>query len=207
MSLYDSIMGRAATPAAPGAGAVTDPLNLPQLTPELYEQMFPGALAPSGTPTVTTTGGGPEPMQRLGQDTLANKPLPVDEAGSGKAGRVIAAARSLIGTPYKWGGTSTSGVDCSGLVQLAYKAIGINMPRVSYQQAGAGRRVGIGELQPGDLVAWDNSARNNGADHIAIYIGDGQIIEAPRPGERVRIRRLGKNEGAWGVRILGGNRA
>jgi cell wall-associated NlpC family hydrolase len=51
-------------------------------------------------------------------------------------------------------------------------------------------------------VAWDNSSRNRGADHIAIYIGNGQIIEAPRPGVPVRIRKLGKNERAWGVRLL-----
>ena len=114
------------------------------------------------------------------------------------------AAQSLVGTPYVWGGTSASGVDCSGLVDLAYKSIGVNLPRVSYQQANAGRRVALGSLQAGDLVAWNNSTRNPGADHIAIYIGGGRIIEAPRPGVPVRIRKLGENEGAWGVRILGG---
>lgn len=115
---------------------------------------------------------------------------------------VIEAARSAIGTPYVWGGNSLDGgVDCSGLVQQAFAKAGIHLPRVSYAQANFGTRVGIGALRPGDLVAWDNSSRNNGADHIAIYIGNGQIIEAPRPGLSVRIRKLGGNEGAWGVRI------
>lgn len=68
-------------------------------------------------------------------------------------------------------------------------------------QARAGKRIGIHNLQAGDLVAWDNSSRNNGADHIAIYIGSGLIVEAPRPGVPVRTRKLGDNEGAWGVRI------
>jgi cell wall-associated NlpC family hydrolase len=115
---------------------------------------------------------------------------------------VIEAARGALGTPYAWGGNSlASGVDCSGLVQQAFARAGINLPRVSYQQANYGTRTKIRNLQPGDLVAWDNSSRNNGADHIAIYLGGGQIIEAPRPGSSVRIRSLGPNEGAWGVAI------
>ena len=72
---------------------------------------------------------------------------------------------------------------------------------MSYQQANYGSRVGLNKLRPGDLVAWDNSSRNNGADHIAMYIGNGRILEAAKPGTSVRIRKLGHNEGAWGVRI------
>lgn len=115
--------------------------------------------------------------------------------------QVVRAARTALGTPYDWGGNSLArGVDCSGLVQQAYRRAGISMPRVSADQARVGRRVGIKDLKPGDLVAWNNSSRNRGADHIAIYIGGGRIIEAARPGTRVHIRRLGRNEGAWGVR-------
>ena len=115
---------------------------------------------------------------------------------------VIAAARSAIGTPYTWGGNSLQGgVDCSGLIQQAFAAAGISIPRVSYQQANFGQRVALDALRPGDLVAWDNSSRNNGADHIALYIGNGQIIEAARPGTVVRIRTVDADEGAWGVRI------
>ena len=115
---------------------------------------------------------------------------------------VIAAAKSAIGTPYVWGGNSLeSGVDCSGLLQQAFAQAGINLPRVSYQQANSGQRVAISALRPGDLVAWDNSSRNNGADHIALYIGGGYIIEAARPGTSVRIRKLGSDEGAWGVHL------
>jgi cell wall-associated NlpC family hydrolase len=115
---------------------------------------------------------------------------------------VIAAARSALGTPYTWGGNSLQGgVDCSGLIQQAFAQAGITMPRVSYMQANRGARVGIDALRPGDLVAWDNSSRNNGADHIAIYLGGGQIIEAPRPGSVVRVRSIEGDEGAWGVRL------
>jgi cell wall-associated NlpC family hydrolase len=117
--------------------------------------------------------------------------------------RVVDISKSLLGIPYVWGGTDPDrGLDCSGFVQYVYKQMGVNLPRISAAQARAGKRIGLGQLQVGDLVGWDNSSRNNGADHIAIYIGNGQIIEAPRPGLSVRIRELGKSDrGAWGVRL------
>lgn len=116
---------------------------------------------------------------------------------------VLQAARNAVGTPYVWGGSNlNSGVDCSGLVMAAFASAGIDLPRVSYQQANLGHRVGEKGLQPGDLVAWDNSSRNSGADHISIYLGNGYIIEAPRPGLSVRIRQLGPGlEGGWGVHL------
>lgn len=119
----------------------------------------------------------------------------------GKRTRVGQLARQLLGTPYVWGGTDPDkGLDCSGFVQWVFKQVGVNLPRISAQQAQAGKRVSIDQLQPGDLVGWDNSSRNNGADHIAIYLGNGQIIEAPRPGLGVRIRSLDDHEGdIWGV--------
>lgn len=102
---------------------------------------------------------------------------------------VVAEAKKYLGLPYVWGGNSiTNGVDCSGLVQQVYKKFGYDLPRVSADQARAGRPVAsMAEARPGDLIAWDNSSRNNGVDHIAIYIGDGKMIEAPRTGLNVRI--------------------
>lgn len=102
---------------------------------------------------------------------------------------VVTEAKKYLGLPYVWGGTDPEkGLDCSGLVQLVYKNLGYDLPRVSNQQATAGRPVAsMAEAQPGDLIAWDNSSRNKGVDHIAIYIGDGKMIEAPRTGLDVRI--------------------
>lgn len=165
-----------------GAGPTVDPmsdLHMPSL-----ESM--GIQLPTTT-TTTTTGA---PTQ--GGDMV----------GSGAKGwrkQVVAFARSMLGTPYVWGGTSQSGVDCSGLVLLAFQAAGRHMPRISADQARQGKRVGLNDLKPGDLVAWDNSSRNNGADHIAIYIGNGLIIEAPRPGRNVQISHLYDTGEAWGV--------
>lgn len=114
---------------------------------------------------------------------------------------IITAAEKYLGTWYRYGGSGPGGIDCSGLVQQAYRAAGIELPRISFQQANSGTRVSLKDLRPGDLVAWDNSPRNPGADHIAIYVGNGQIIEAAHTGTRVRIRRLGADEGAWGVQM------
>lgn len=103
--------------------------------------------------------------------------------------QVIRTAESAVGVPYLWGGNSlTHGIDCSGLVQQAYKSIGVQLPRLSADQARSGTAVpSLADAQPGDLLAWDNSSRNNGADHIAIYLGDGKMIEAPHTGAQVRI--------------------
>lgn len=114
---------------------------------------------------------------------------------------IVEGARKMLGTPYEWGGTDYGGVDCSGLILLLFKAQGISMPRISADQARKGHRVSLDKLRPGDLVAWDNSSRNNGADHIAIYIGNGQIIEAPRPGRNVQISSIYDRGNAWGVAL------
>jgi peptidoglycan DL-endopeptidase CwlO len=110
-------------------------------------------------------------------------------------------AKRFLGVNYVWGGSSPSGFDCSGLTQYVAKKFGINLPRISNQQANYGTRMAIANLQPGDLVGWDENKRNNGADHIAFYIGNGYVLEAPHTGAQVRIRKLGKNEGAFGVHL------
>ena len=111
-------------------------------------------------------------------------------SGDGVTGAdVVAEAKKYLGLPYVWGGTDPKvGLDCSGLVQLVYKNLGIDLPRVSADQARQGTAVpSLAQAQPGDLLAWDNSSRNNGADHIAIYVGNGKMIEAPYTGANVRL--------------------
>ncbi len=102
---------------------------------------------------------------------------------------VVAEAKQFLGLPYVWGGNSKEkGVDCSGLVQQVYKKFGIELPRLSADQARQGTAVAnLSQAKPGDLLAWNNSSRNNGADHIAIYVGNGKMIEAPRTGLNVRL--------------------
>jgi cell wall-associated NlpC family hydrolase len=116
---------------------------------------------------------------------------------------VVDFAKQFLGDPYVWGGTKPGGFDCSGILQYVLsKKGGIQLPRISAAQANFGQRVNYDGLQAGDLVAWDNSSRNNGADHIALYIGNGYILEAPHAGAVVRIRYIGKDlDGGWGVHL------
>lgn len=98
---------------------------------------------------------------------------------------VVEFARSYIGVPYQWGGTTRSGIDCSGLVQVSYAAVGISMPRVAQDQSRRGVAVStLSQAIPGDLLAYGSDASN--VDHIAIYSGGGRMIEAPRAGLNVR---------------------
>lgn len=125
----------------------------------------------------------------------------------GKRAEVIKFAQKHLGKPYVWGGESDAegGYDCSGLLWAAFKEAGIDIPRVSMSQAERGKRVSIGQLQPGDFVAWENNSRQHGADHIALYLGNGMILEAPRTGLNVRIRKLSDRElsspNTWGVQL------
>lgn len=129
-------------------------------------------------------------------------------AGSSIRDKVIAAAMSVLGTPYAWGGGSTKGAtegfgagagtvgfDCSGLMMFAFAKAGISMPRTGRPQLARGERVPISQLRPGDLVGFGDGY------HIALYLGNGQILESPRKGLSVRIRKLGSNENAWGSRL------
>ncbi|WP_169807250.1 C40 family peptidase [Herbidospora cretacea] len=137
----------------------------------------------------------------FGFDALPELPEPAIPDVSGKRQAIIDDALTQIGKWYVWGGESDAegGFDCSGLLFWAFTKNGVDIPRVSGAQAARGKRVDITKLRPGDLVAWENNPEAPGADHIALYLGDGWILEAPRTGLKVRKRKLRANEGAWGV--------
>lgn len=103
-------------------------------------------------------------------------------AASGSA--LLETARSFLGLPYLWAGTSAFGFDCSGLVYSVFRAHGVLLPRDADNQAGAGRPVPRAALQPGDLVFF---ATNGYIHHVAIYAGNGQILDSPRTGAAVEV--------------------
>lgn len=109
----------------------------------------------------------------------AAPPAPVD--GS-RAARAVAFAYGAIGKPYVWGATGPGGFDCSGLTQAAWRSAGVSLPRTTYTQINAGQRVSRDQLAPGDLVFF-----YSGVTHVGLYIGNGQMIHAPRPGSTVRV--------------------
>lgn len=87
--------------------------------------------------------------------------------------------------PYVWGGTSLSGFDCSGLVQYLESQAGVNVGRTTYEQAGNSQIKPVSEAKPGDLLFWGGSPSS--AYHVAVYIGNGQYVHAPQPGQNVTI--------------------
>lgn len=116
----------------------------------------------------------------------------------------IAFAASQLGVPYLWGGTGDGGYDCSGLVQAAYRAAGVALPRVAQTQFDAGPRVTAGaDVEPGDLVFFGTSVRD--VSHVGIYVGGGDMIDAPHTGTVVRVQPTPVDPGAaWGGEELVG---
>lgn len=105
----------------------------------------------------------------------------------GGASTAIATAKTYLGVPYVWGGESYGGVDCSGLTMLAWESAGVDLPHLSRAQYGYGTHVPIGSMEAGDLIFWSSNGTQSGIYHVAIYLGGGQMIEAPTFGVPVRI--------------------
>lgn len=133
--------------------------------------------------------------------TCASSPA----ASSVQAQTALTTARAQLGKPYVWGATGPNSYDCSGLTMTAWKAAGVQLPRTSAAQAGAGQRVPLEQLQPGDLLFWSYNGQITGVHHVALNLGAGQIIEAPETGVPVRIRpvRLPSPTGAGEKELLG----
>ncbi|WP_406401548.1 NlpC/P60 family protein [Streptomyces sp. NBC_00879] len=110
--------------------------------------------------------------------------------------RVIAFARAQLGKPYIWGGTGPRGFDCSGLVMRAWKAAGVTLPRTTWGQMRAGEVTTRARLAPGDLVI------SHGGGHVALYLGDGKVIHAPRPGRTVTVAPLADPAGVVSYRHI-----
>ncbi|MDO5719266.1 MAG: NlpC/P60 family protein [Actinomycetaceae bacterium] len=122
--------------------------------------------------------------------TPAPAPKPTPPSNSSRGAAVVAWAETKLGVPYVWGGNGYLGYDCSGLAQNAWASQGVRLPRVAADQYWATRRVAISDLQPGDLVFWGRGGGTAEIYHVAIYAGNGQMIEAPRPGLNVKYSPL-----------------
>ncbi|MEZ0493737.1 NlpC/P60 family protein [Kineococcus sp. TBRC 1896] len=128
-------------------------------------------------------GTGPAASGVLSRGVRALSESVLGETGTGR--RLLAVAEQFKGVPYRWGGTTPDGFDCSGLIQYAGKQLGLSLPRTAAQQATVGTAVpSLDKARPGDLVVLENG------HHIGIYVGDGQMLHAPKTGDVVKISKV-----------------
>jgi peptidoglycan DL-endopeptidase CwlO len=165
--------------------------------------MLPGASTDAGSPSPQPVANAPSDLFSPSIVSTASSGSSGSTASSGPSGpsttqslgeQAVSEAEKFLGVPYVWGGTNPAiGVDCSGLVQDVYGPIGISLPRTSEEQATVGEDVpSLAEAQPGDLVFFpgsDGTATSPG--HVGIYIGNGEMIDAPHTGTQVRIDAVG----------------
>ncbi|MCY6369901.1 NlpC/P60 family protein [Clostridium ganghwense] len=107
---------------------------------------------------------------------------------------MIAYAKKFLGTPYKWGANGPNYFDCSGYTKYIFAKFGINIPRVSRDQAKGGRYVPKNQLQPGDLVFYAYNKGKGAIHHVGMYIGNGKYIHAPRTGDVVKISSVNRSD-------------
>jgi peptidoglycan DL-endopeptidase CwlO len=140
-----------------------------QLRARLAAQRSSPAVS-AATPAAAPAGGG-------GDEAIP--PAPPSTRGG-----VVGIAMQYLGVPYRWGGSSPSGFDCSGFVMYVYAQVGVSLPHNAAAQYGHGTPVARSDLQPGDVVFF------NGLGHNGIYVGGGQFIHAPHTGDVVKISSL-----------------
>jgi cell wall-associated NlpC family hydrolase len=137
------------------------------------------------------------PRSALGQGTTLAAPQAVSVA--------IRYALAQVGKPYVWGATGPDSYDCSGLVQRSYAMAGVALPRTSREQARVGTAVALQDLLPGDLLFWAYDPSDlSTVHHVAMYLGDGKIVQAPQPGEFVEVTTMWLSGYAGAVRVATG---
>ncbi|MER5911109.1 C40 family peptidase [Streptomyces sp. NPDC001982] len=127
--------------------------------------------------------------------TTASAPAPA----SGSVGTVISFLKAQVGDAYVMGGTGPSAWDCSGLVQAAFKQVGVDLPRIAQDQSTVGTDVSLSNLQVGDILYW---GAKGSAYHVGVYIGNGQYLDAANPSKGVVIQDLSGYPATGAVRVL-----
>ncbi len=183
--LLAALLALAAAPAL-AENSVIPALDLPAAKPAPVVAAPAAIASPDTSPLV-------EQLQAL-------KAAQAAPSTSDKVKSVMQRAFSLLGTPYRWGGTSPdTGFDCSGLVGYVFRTIGIDLPRVSREMAGSGTPVNDrNALAEGDLVFFGRNGKR--IDHVGIYVGDGKFLHAPRTGRDVTVSSL--TTGYWSQKFL-----
>ncbi|MEU0358133.1 C40 family peptidase [Streptomyces cyaneofuscatus] len=155
----------------------------------------------SRTAERTTLSAAPS-SSSSGNSASASAPSSAPSSSSnatGSAASIVAFAKAQVGDAYVSGGTGPNAWDCSGLVQAAYRTVGIDLPRVSQSQSTAGTQVSLDNLQPGDILYWGGAGS---AYHVAIYVGDGQFVGAQNSSTGTVQRSMDYDRPSGAVRVL-----
>ncbi|MFD8213901.1 C40 family peptidase [Streptomyces sp. NPDC059697] len=123
----------------------------------------------------------------------------VSAPASGSVATVIAFLKAQVGDAYVMGGTGPNAWDCSGLVQAAFRQVGVDLPRVSQDQSTSGTPVSLSNIQVGDILYWGSAGS---AYHVGVYIGNGQYLDAANPSKGVVIQDLSGYPATGAVRVL-----
>ena len=158
-----------------GGLITTEKATLASLTVPQQQTVTTATIGAGGTTTATYTG-----------------------PTSSQADKAVAFAYAQLGKPYQWGATGPSSFDCSGLAQAAWAAAGVAIPRDTYEQWAALPHISSSALQPGDLLYYD------GVGHVAIYVGDGYIIDAPQTG--LDVEKIPMDTGWYASTFVGAAR-
>ncbi|AQS67571.1 C40 family peptidase [Streptomyces pactum] len=155
---------------------------------ELLASLTPGELAALAE---FEKSGIAEAQERF----MASGALGDDDKPSAEGDRAVRFAVEQLGKPYEWGAEGPASYDCSGLTSVAWERAGTPIPRTSQEQWARLDRVPLGELRPGDLVVYFPEAT-----HVAMYLGDGMVVQAPRPGAEVKVSPIAANPVLGAVR-------
>lgn len=187
----------AIVPEGGGGGGRRKTPPVPQVTTAVPAPKSP---IPISTPASRAAKKAPAPTRGLPNSAAPKSPVAADRAQQVAAAPAGSQIKDILdfgmqfrGTPYVWGGAAPGGFDCSGLLYYMFKKAGVNIPRVSGDQARAGVGVAPKDARPGDLIALDWSSRKSGSspvDHIGVYIGNGMMLVAPRTGDVVKVQKI-----------------
>jgi cell wall-associated NlpC family hydrolase len=170
----------------------------PKPAPSVTTTVAPTPVAP---PAATTRAPTTTAATTTTATTTTSAPLPPAQTTpsappSGGHPQAATIALRYLGVPYQWGGSTPAGFDCSGLVMYVFAQLGISLPHFAAAQYGFGSPVARDQLQPGDLVFFEN------LNHVGIYIGGGQVVHAPTTGDVVKISNIAD----WGASYVGARR-
>ncbi|MFD9394630.1 NlpC/P60 family protein [Streptomyces sp. NPDC060000] len=170
-----------ASVTAPSMASVTAPSMASVTAPSMASVTGSGTGSSLASVTGSGTGSSLASVTGSGMGSASTGTSSGDLSYATKAEKALAFARAQIGKPYVWGAMGPDSYDCSGLTQAAWKAAGVTLPRTSYDQVNAGTTVSLADARPGDLVFFYADF-----SHVGVYIGNGMMIHAPKPGAYVR---------------------